>query len=37
MNYTNNSSENPKNKNLYSSFIDNIWAADLTDVQLISK
>ena len=37
-NYTNQLLENSKKKrNVYSGFKDNIWGADLADIQLISK
>ena len=36
-NYTNLLLENLKKKEVHSSFIDNIWCADITDMQLISK
>ena len=29
--------KNLKKKKVYSSFIDNIWSADLADMQLVSK
>ena len=36
-NYTNPLLENLKKRKVYSGFIDNIWGADLADMQLISK
>ena len=36
-NYTKQLLESFKKEKVYSSFIDNIWGADLADMQLISK
>ena len=36
-NSTNQSLKNAKKRRVYSSFKDNIWCADLADMQLISK
>ena len=36
-NYTNQLLENFKKRKVYSGFRDNIWGADLADMQLISK